>query len=403
MEAQSSHHPRKPTRMSRRGASLMGYALIVGLVAILAIGATGNIGQRIIALFGNTGDSISGVASSGDASSSPSASPVASAISFTATSSLGTHALGDALDIQLATGSGSMAGSAISAGSLPAGLALNTSSTGELRLAGTLDDPSLFSSEGAYGFTVTAQDAASSSDSMAFTLTIDNGSLVTGLVAEYSFDNISGSTVIDEVAGANASLSGITTVSGQIGDAGHNDGQSTGQRMVISPGILNPDTAFSYAYWINQSAYASASSGNVRSGYVELGDPSGGNGFVTTSLPASPGPAFFFAWRGIAGGHKYSLSDSPLNQWNLVVVTANGSSATTPEVKMYVNGSQLAPTGDHTHGGSLSNNETVIMNTSSVHTGLDAAINGSMDQIRFWSRELTPAEVTALYNGGNGL
>ena len=59
---------------ARRGASLTGYGLVVGLIAVIAIVATSNVGSQVTSLFSDVGDTLtdtaSGVSGSGIAARS---------------------------------------------------------------------------------------------------------------------------------------------------------------------------------------------------------------------------------------------------------------------------------------------------------------------------------------------
>ena len=66
-------------------------------------------------------------------------------------------------------------------------------------------------------------------------------------------------------------------------------------------------------------------------------------------------------------------------------------------VTLYVNGSAVSPALAHTHGGTFTADQTLLMGSGSI------TMIGAVDQLRFWSRQLTAPEILALYNGGDGL
>jgi len=85
------HSPWHSPWRARRGASLTGYALVVGLIAVVAIAATTRIGEEITELFGLVGEDLDSVADgagpggsgagdgSGDTANQPPAAPALSA------------------------------------------------------------------------------------------------------------------------------------------------------------------------------------------------------------------------------------------------------------------------------------------------------------------------------------
>ena len=82
-------------KKNERGASLTGYGLVVGLIAVIAIGSITSVGDNVSSLFDTVGDDLdevvadSGAGSSGGSGSSSSGAPPAptpAALSMTVTS-----------------------------------------------------------------------------------------------------------------------------------------------------------------------------------------------------------------------------------------------------------------------------------------------------------------------------
>lgn len=87
--------------------------------------------------------------------------------------------------------------------------------------------------------------------------------------------------------------------------------------------------------------------------------------------------------------------------WNHLVVTYDGSKNTSG-LKIYINGSDGAYDVDYNNLTSNIDNTGVKATISSANNqGWHA--NGKIDETAIWSCELTSAQVTELYNSGNGL
>lgn len=135
--------------------------------------------------------------------------------------------------------------------------------------------------------------------------------------------------------------------------------------------------------------------------YVFVGKHVGGDG------------NYVFNYHDVSGVKKLSVSfydnDAPgtnvnytINQtlangvWNHLVYTFN---VTTGTATLYVNGTSIGAVVD-TSVDQLNNSAApfTMGDLGEVHF-----VDGIMDEVGIWSRELTPAEVTELYNGGVGL
>lgn len=81
--------------------------------------------------------------------------------------------------------------------------------------------------------------------------------------------------------------------------------------------------------------------------------------------------------------------------WNHVVITYPGT--TTWDMKFYINGVELT----NTHFGVNSTLSTTT-ETQYIGVGYNPGLNGLIDEVGIWSRELSAAEVTSLYNSGTG-
>ena len=184
----------------------------------------------------------------------------------------------------------------------------------------------------------------------------------------------------------------ITYGTGVFGQAGVFNGSS---KIVIpsSFGLIESNSSFTWSSWINfDSVYTSGaralvgSQTSVRSGLaVYLFGTSSG---ITTSLERFYGTTFRYSstYNTTAGLFNYSA-----NTWYHLTIVYDGS---TSNASVYVNGTQAGSTYNLNVTGSTitTTNETTI----GLANGVDG-FDGSIDQVRIFSRALRPYEVEALY------
>ncbi len=113
---------------------------------------------------------------------------------------------------------------------------------------------------------------------------------------------------------------------------------------------------------------------------------------------ASGTVSVYEGFSGVPGLWTSSTSVVPLNQWTHIVVTYDrGSIANVPI--LYVNGSPVALTTNFTPTGS---HQSESANNLIIGSSLSAFLDGVLDDVRIYSRILSAAEITALYNGTTG-
>jgi hypothetical protein len=198
-------------------------------------------------------------------------------------------------------------------------------------------------------------------------------SLLTGLVSYWNFNETSGDLL--DIVGSHPGTLGASTASptqgasGIIGTAYTFDGSND---IITLASPITTGTTFSLSFWLKP---------NTQSGYGTILTDNGGLSGV---------------WY-IGTGNKidfYSGTDH-LNttgltnaQWNHMVITCNAG-----VIGIYINGQSDIITFT-TFGG-------YSANSIGRHTTYEA-LKGNLDEMGFWSRVLTSAEVTTLYNSGAG-
>lgn len=213
--------------------------------------------------------------------------------------------------------------------------------------------------------------------------------LLNGIVSYWNFNEIAGN-LLDQVASNDGTLGGAGTVQGVAGKI--NTAYSfDGNGYVTIGDILSGPTAFSISIWIKKDANGNTEfiinkgiGGGVQREYDLLID--GANDKLNVLLFDEDINV------GIATASNTALTN--LGVWYNSVTTWDGTN-----IIFYLNG--------FPDGGGV--NATIIRDTSSDFTichDLNFAkryFTGDVDEVGIWSRALTSAEVTTLYNGGNGL
>jgi Concanavalin A-like lectin/glucanases superfamily len=180
----------------------------------------------------------------------------------------------------------------------------------------------------------------------------------------------------------------VSFVPGQVGQAFHFNGLDSYVELYNSPS-LNPTIGLTLDAWINPEKYNSAFPG---SSAMILGRDSG----YQLRLMSDTGRLRLFA-AGNSGVTIDSVTAVPLNVWTRVTGTYDTASGL---LRLYINGvldaSQivLGPIADQVP------RTTDIGGLNIFGTGLVSQFTGRIDEAAIYDRALTPAEVTALFNGG---
>lgn len=202
-----------------------------------------------------------------------------------------------------------------------------------------------------------------------------HAALLTNLANYWKFDESSGNAV-DSTGNANAINNGSVT----YGPGKINNGAviSNGANYTTSTANISTNS-FSFSVWLFPTTE------NVQQNTI-VRNAGGGTG-VIFRIDNGAGHILAFAGGTTLITSNYSL---PLNTWTHVVWTASPSGSI-----IYING-----TVDNTSA------NVATIDTSNMNIGLGGGgeyFQGTIDELGLWSRTLTQAEVTQLYNSGNGL
>jgi hypothetical protein len=225
--------------------------------------------------------------------------------------------------------------------------------------------------------------------------------LLNGLVLHLKLDETSGTTAADASGfGRNGALQGFAGspwTAGVIdGALGFNPDGAAGDDVVLVPdngGLdFSASLEFSLSAWLNGDSVQEASGA-----IICKGTGGGGEQFCLDAIPQIR----FFGWTG-AQPPVYTLQSSitPNNTWQHVAAVF---SRPANRLKLYVNGGEVA---------SGTPPATIVQNSHDVSLGsrqlgstagapYDLNLKGSLDDVRIYSRPLTPREVKRLNELGH--
>jgi hypothetical protein len=217
------------------------------------------------------------------------------------------------------------------------------------------------------------------------------------LVSYYTMSDLTTST-IEDVHGSNdgtkTAANEPNQVDGKIGKAQDFDGTDDYVGLP-DEADFKPTTSYSICAWIKLSDKTAVRT--IFSNCIATSDSTHG-GIVFRILTSG----YLSIYHGTGGlddtQQKVGTIDVTNNAWRFVCVTYNGTTA-----RLYVDGSEDDNGNiDAPSGYKATNNPTIGM-WRSGYWGNDHIYKGIIDELGFWSRALTSDEITALYNGSNGL
>jgi hypothetical protein len=217
-------------------------------------------------------------------------------------------------------------------------------------------------------------------------LQIDPSSLGDGLVAHWTFDEGSGSVVLDHSGNKHdGTISGATWISdGRFGGALHLDSGA----YVSVPDFPDATTSWTVAAWVRltDATPTTEELKTVISNEIEI---MGGWEMNIDRKMSQPG-AHFGYWEGSVVGDYYRLNCFCMSfgEWIHVAATVDDAAGT---LSVYVGG---------TLGASMPITHTILPGSTTLYmgkwTGKDRLLVGDLDDILVYRRALLPAEITEL-------
>jgi hypothetical protein len=224
-------------------------------------------------------------------------------------------------------------------------------------------------------------------------ITGGGSTLKNNLIACWELDETSGTTAYDSNGSNNCSINGATiNQAGKIGQCYSFDGAN--DRLVS--GLTGNMAAFTISTWINHNF--STSGGYDRIIGKQRDSPSPYQYFAIQQ--EATGNTIGFYALNTAGGFSKAISTTSLTAgtWYHLVATFNGTVA-----KIYINGTNEHTGATFTGTRNYNSNPILIGMSINGSGGETMALKAKLDQDSIWDRVLTAAEITSLYNSGNGL
>lgn len=204
-----------------------------------------------------------------------------------------------------------------------------------------------------------------------------------------------------QAAAPSAVLTAVSQTTGKIGNAWQftNSAQAANSSGRIPDSSLLRPAAFTIALWCRFDVYDTYS--NDDGGLQYLVFQRGSGLFESYSLAKlrEPSEQFLFTF-GPASSQRFGITSNlpggiQLNTWYFIAATFDSSVA-----RLYVNGTLTAslPTGFSI--GYLNNADTYLGSSGLAYNG---AFGGRMDELAFFNRVLSAAEITSLYNASEGM
>ncbi len=215
----------------------------------------------------------------------------------------------------------------------------------------------------------------------------------TGLSAHWTFDEGAGSSAGDSSGNGNIGTltNGPTWGTGIKGGSVVFDG--TDDYIDIGDGYADFTTGMTIAMWAKPTAVGSWAR------FIEFSNGPDNNNISWARDDTYPNLTFFEFNGAALTGYVYVPYRLETNVWHHYVATIPaGAANATVTAKVYMDG-ELADTGSL----NVPNNVTRTINyiARSVYCCTDAYFQGEMDDVRLYSRELSAADVAALYQAQN--
>lgn len=231
-----------------------------------------------------------------------------------------------------------------------------------------------------------------------FSFILSAQNTTSGLIIHYSFDDVT-ETIVPDASGNNniATLQGnATLVDGYTGKA---VSMQTKQDFVRLPANFTVGlTSFSFAAWVKMDALRNATR------FFDLGNGADGSNNFLVFIPSATGDntSMRIRYRTSAGqGANVDVPTNiriPINTWAHVAMTMDwNAGSNTATVVIYLNGNPVASVNNYPYNPSMLGNATADNYLGFSRWGQDTnGFSGAMDDVRFYNRALTPADVVAL-------
>lgn len=235
--------------------------------------------------------------------------------------------------------------------------------------------------------------------------------LSTGLQGYWKLDESTGSTLYDSVGvnhltNSNAVMGSTDSV---IGRSVEFDTSTDYIQDLTISGLDATNNAFSISLWAKFNRLARDTGYNMGLIRFQSTDGPGGNNPTASLFMSGSGESYNYLAGYIVNldGSTYGVETGSsnitfvTNQWYHIVFTYSNDSS---RGLIYVNGVNCRGW----HNNRIFVNPTLVqpnryITAGNSYGGARVAIDGKIDEIGYWNRVLTPAEVSTLFNNGSGL
>ncbi len=226
-------------------------------------------------------------------------------------------------------------------------------------------------------------------------------SLRTGLVAYWKMDEASGNRADSVASHTMTDQSSVGSASGKINNAGDFTPASTDWMSASDHADFDFSTTFSLQAWINIDNLATDIGAVVKWDY----QTDGAWGFQSGQGASDELTMFVANAADDDGSNRSNTTNANLSADTFyhIIVTYDGGLAAANRVKFYRNTTLLTTSVDGTIATSLQNAGADLRIGTWGGSLSGRYWDGLIDEVGLWNRVLTTAEMTRLYNGGNGL
>ena len=223
---------------------------------------------------------------------------------------------------------------------------------------------------------------------------IANGqSLLNNLISYWKLDELSGNPA-DSVGGYSSINSNVSYVAGKINNGTLYNGSNSYTEVNASSGVTFTNN-ITISAWVKPASVIHA--------YTDRGIVAKNDGatesFLLTHLGDQSGTKDTWGGFVIIGGQEKWINGTTepvAGSWYHVVMTYDGAYQ-----KIYVNGA--TEKNIIMSGGVSSNSSNIVIGARGLAgTTPSRVFNGVIDEVAYWNKTLTAAEIVYLYNSGNG-
>jgi len=223
--------------------------------------------------------------------------------------------------------------------------------------------------------------------------------LTDNLSAYWKFNESSGNAA--DSSGNSVTLTNNNTVgyaAGKIANAGDYGSSNTNKYFSVANNLGINGGNISFNFWVNLTT---APTNNTEQGFIGQFNSSNKINYRIYYTNESGTFKIYFnrLIAGISNNGPTVTQTLTVGTWYMLTYTYDGTN-----VKGYLNASEIGSAGGGSGSGSDNNYYNgVVVGTFNSNPPPDRPIKGLIDECGIWSRALTGAEITTLYDGGAGL